>query len=98
MNRRGTLAALILLAWAGGMGLLARRELFKGSGQRLAELALRVSPETFYYVVELKGQQVGFASSAIDTTGRGFILKDAFSADLPIGSSSSGSLRFWRSE
>ena len=85
MNRRGLVAAAILLAWAGGLGALARRELFKGSGQRLAELALRVSPETFYYIVEQNGQQVGFASSAIDTTGKGFILKDAFSADLPIG-------------
>ncbi len=85
MNRRAVTAVVILLAWAGGMGALARRELFKGSGQRLAELALRVSPETFYYIVEQNGQQVGFASSAIDTTGKGFILKDAFSADLPIG-------------
>ncbi len=85
MSRRALAALLILVAWAGGLGALARREFFKGSGQRLAELALRMSPETFYYVVEQNGQQVGFASSAIDTTGRGFILKDAFSADLPIG-------------
>ena len=85
MSRRGALAVGILLAWAGGMAELARRELFKGSGQRLAELALRVSPETFYYIVEQGGQQIGFASSAIDTTGRGFVLRDAFSADFPIG-------------
>ena len=85
MNRRALLAASILVAWAGGLGVLARRELFKGSGQRLAELALRISPETFYYVVEQNGVQVGFASSANDTTGKGFILKDAFAADLPVG-------------
>ncbi|MBI3790448.1 MAG: transglutaminase domain-containing protein [Gemmatimonadetes bacterium] len=84
MSRRTLLALAILVAWAGGLGALARRELFKGSGQRLAELALRISPETFYYIVEQNGVQVGFASSAIDTTGKGFVLKDAFAADLPI--------------
>jgi hypothetical protein len=84
VSRRTLLAVAILAGWAGGLGVLARREFFKGSGQRLAELALRISPETFYYTVEQNGVQVGFASSAIDTTGKGFVLKDAFAADLPI--------------
>ena len=85
MTRRGVVAIVILVAWAAGMGMLVRRELFKGSGQRLAELALRISPETFYYVVEQGGKQIGFASSAIDTTATGILVKDAFAADLAIG-------------
>ena len=85
MTRRGVAAAVIVAGWAAGMGLLARRELFKGSGQRLAELALRITPETFYYVVEQGGTQIGFASSAIDTTSTGIVVKDAFAADLSIG-------------
>ena len=84
MSRRGVAAVVILGVWAAGLGLLARRELFKGAGQRLAELALRISPETFYYVVEQGGRQVGFASSAIDTTTGGILVKDAFAADLLI--------------
>ncbi|MBI2796932.1 MAG: transglutaminase domain-containing protein [Gemmatimonadetes bacterium] len=84
MSRRAVTAGVILLAWVAGLGVLARRELFKGSGQRLAELALRISPETFYYVVEQGGAQVGFASSAIDTTSGGILVKDAFSADLAV--------------
>lgn len=84
MNRRGLFAIALVVAWLGGLGLLARRELFKGSGQRLAELALRVTPETFYYMVEQGGRQVGFASSAIDTAPKLIIVKDAFAADLVV--------------
>ena len=84
VNRRGVVAIGVLVAWLGGLGFLARRELFKGSGQRLAELALRITPETFYYVVEQGGRQVGFASSAIDTAPRAIIVKDAFAVDLVV--------------
>jgi hypothetical protein len=84
VSRRGVIAIALIVAWLGGLGMLARRELFKGSGQRLAELALRITPETFYYVVEQDGRQVGFASSAIDTAPRAIIVKDAFAAELVV--------------
>lgn len=84
MNRRGALAALILLAWAGGLGALARRELFKGQAESFAELALRVQPETFYYVVKQGGEVVGYASSTIDTTRRAFLVRDEMAADLAV--------------
>ena len=84
MSRRAVVVVVVLVAWVGGLGFLARRELFKGSGQRLAELALRITPETFYYMVEQGGRQVGFASSAIDTAPKMIIVKDAFAADLLI--------------
>ena len=88
MNRRGVVAALILLAWAGGLGALARRELFKGQAESFAELALRVQPETFYYVVEQGGQVVGYAASTIDTTRRAFLVRDEMAADLDVGGTS----------
>lgn len=85
MNRRLLVAVVVLLGWAGGLVALARREYFKGDAQNLAELALRVTPETHFYVVEHEGRQVGYASSAIDTTGDGFVVRDVFSADLALG-------------
>lgn len=88
MSRRGLVAALILLAWVGGLGALARRELFKGQSETFAELALRVQPETFYYVVEQGGQVVGYASSTIDTTRRAFLVRDELAADLAVGGTS----------
>jgi len=84
VSRRGVVAALILLAWAGGLGALARRELFKGQTERFAELALRVQPETFYYVVEQGGEVVGYASSSIDTTRRAFLVRDEMAADVSV--------------
>ncbi len=85
MSRRGIAAAVILLLWGGGIGALAQRELFKGQTETFAELALRVQPETFYYLVEQGGQVVGYASSSIDTTRRAFLVRDEMAADMNVG-------------
>jgi hypothetical protein len=76
---------VILLAWAVGATLLARRELFVGDVQRLTELALRINPGATYYVVEQGGVQIGFASTTLDTTTAGIEVLDYFVADVPVG-------------
>ena len=78
------LAVAIVLAWLGGLALLARRELFVSAPARLAEMALRLSPGAAFYAVEQNGQQIGFASNTIDTTSTGIDVVDYFVADLPI--------------
>jgi len=83
-RRRGALAIAILLAWLGGLGVLARREFVVSAPQRLAEMALRLSPGATFYVVEQGGVQIGFASNTIDTTSAGIDVVDYFVADLPI--------------
>ena len=67
MTRR-TLAVAILGAWVLSLGWLVKRQVFRPAGARLAEAALSVPPGPAYYRLELSGQQVGFASSTIDTT------------------------------
>ncbi|HYL20229.1 MAG TPA: transglutaminase-like domain-containing protein [Gemmatimonadales bacterium] len=67
MTRR-TLALAILGAWVLSLGWLVRRQVFRPAGARLAEAALSVPPGASYYRLQLGGQQVGFASSTIDTT------------------------------
>jgi hypothetical protein len=66
MTRR-TWAVAILGAWAASLGWLVKRELFRPTGTRLAEAALSVPPGAVYYRLDVAGQQVGFASSTIDT-------------------------------
>ncbi len=66
MTRR-TWAVAILGAWAATIGWLVKRELFRPTGTRLAEAALSVPPGAVYYRLDVGGQQVGFASSTIDT-------------------------------
>ena len=66
MTRR-TWAFAILGAWAASIGWLLKRELFRPTGTRLAEAALSVPPGAVYYRLDVGGQQVGFASSTIDT-------------------------------
>src|SRR5688572_6824000 len=61
-----------------------RREMRNAPAQRLAEAALRVSPGAAYYRVEKDGQQIGFASSTIDTTQGGLLISDYLAADLPV--------------
>lgn len=67
MSRRGVVATSVLAAWAAGLVALAIRELNPSNAARLAEVALRVTPITTYYMVEDAGRHVGFASIAIDT-------------------------------
>ena len=82
MTRRGW-TALIFVAWAVALGWLARRELFRSMGARLAEAALSVPPGAVYYRLAVAGQQVGFASSTIDTSGSTIRVEDVLVLDVP---------------
>ena len=84
MKRRGAVALTVLLAWGAGLAIFVRREMRNAPAQRLAEAALRVSPGAAYYRVEKDGQQIGFASSTIDTTRGGLLISDYLAADLPV--------------
>jgi len=66
MNRR-QLAVLILASWIGVMVWLVRREYFRPRSELLAEAALNVSPTATYYRLQLDDQQIGFATSTVDT-------------------------------
>ena len=67
MNRRHV-AVLVLLGWIGVMGWLVRREYFRPRAALLGEAAaVSVTPGATYYALNLAGEQVGFASSLVDT-------------------------------
>lgn len=85
MNRRGAVAAGVLLAWAAGLALFLRRERAEAPARRLAEAAMRVAPGGTYYRVERNGRHVGYASSTVDTAQSGFSVVDYLVADLPVG-------------
>jgi hypothetical protein len=55
----------------GGLALLAKKELFRPHMEKLGEAGFSVSPGASYYAVLQQGQQIGFASSTIDTTDGG---------------------------
>ena len=75
MTRRAW-ALAILGAWTVSLGWLVTRQLFRPAGARLAEAALSVPPGSAYYRLDVGGQQVGFASSTIDTTTTGIRVTD----------------------
>jgi hypothetical protein len=79
---RALIAAVILLAWAAGLGALARRELFASRSDLLAQAAMRLSPGATFYAVEQQGRQIGFASSTIDTVQNGIDVTDYYVADF----------------
>ncbi len=82
---RSLLAAGILVLWLAGIGLLTQRELFRPHTEQLAEAGLRVTPGATYFAVLQKGQQIGFASTTIDTVDGGITVADYLVADLPVG-------------
>ncbi len=86
-GRRGTrslLAIGILVLWIGGLGVLAQRELFRPHTEQLAEAGLRVTPGATFFAVLQKGEQIGFASTTIDTAGAMITVSDYLVADLPV--------------
>jgi hypothetical protein len=84
---RGLTAAAVVMAWAGGLGMLVRREFFRPHIDRLAEAALRVQPGAVFYAVMQGDKQVGFASSTIDTSFTMIEQRDYLVADIPVGGS-----------
>ena len=85
VSRRALLGAVIIVAWLAGLVALVRREYFRPQVERLAEAALRVSPGATFYAVMQGTEQIGFASSNVDTTLTSIRVRDYLVADLPIG-------------
>jgi hypothetical protein len=85
MKGRALTALAVLLAWVGGLGMLVRREYFRPHIDRLAEAALRVQPGAVFYAVMQGDEQVGFASSTLDTALTMIEQRDYLVADVPIG-------------
>lgn len=83
-GRRASIAMGILALWVGGLGLLVQRELFRPHTEQLVEAGMRVTPSATFYAVLQRGQQIGFASSTVDTTEGGITQEDYLVADLPI--------------
>jgi hypothetical protein len=80
---RGVLAVIIVALWIGGMTMMLRRNANRSEAQQLAEVALRLQPATFYYVIEHDGHQIGAASSGLDTTSNTLIGEEYFVGDYP---------------
>lgn len=58
------------------MAALARRQLLAPEGERLAMAGLRVEPGAAYFHVERDGRVVGYATSTVDTTETGIVVRD----------------------
>lgn len=58
----------VLLLWIAGIGLLARRELFRPRLDQLAEAGLRIDQYTSFFALRENKQLVGYGSSIVDTS------------------------------
>jgi hypothetical protein len=78
---RGVIAVAIVGLWIVGMVAMLRRNANRSEAQQLAEVALRLQPATFYYTIERDGEQIGAASSAVDTTANTLVSEEYFVGD-----------------
>ena len=82
MTRRGWVI-VVLVAWGTSLGWLVKRVFFLTTAARLAEAARSIAPGTVYYRLVVGGQQVGFASFTIDTSGSAIRVEDLLILDVP---------------
>ena len=82
MSRRAW-AIAILAAWGLSLGWLIKRTYFRSTGQRLAEAALAVPPSAVFYRITVGAQQIGFASTTIDTLQDTVRVEDVLVLDVP---------------
>jgi hypothetical protein len=83
--RRKTIGILVIVVWVAGLGFLYNRTSHRTLEQRLTEVGMRVSPETFYYSLSQNGTQVGAATSAIDTSKTRVVSSDLVRGRFPVG-------------
>jgi hypothetical protein len=81
-SKRAAIAVLVVVLWIAGMAMMAHRNANRTESQQLAEVALRVQPATFYYTIERDGEQIGAASSALDTTAKSLVSEEYFVGDF----------------
>jgi hypothetical protein len=84
VNRKIIGIAVVAL-WLVGLGLLYKRNGTHGGEQTLAQAAMRVSPDTYYYLLQKSGVQVGAASSTVDTTKDRIVAVDFVRGAIPVG-------------
>jgi hypothetical protein len=96
-STRATLAVIVVALWLGGLAMMHRRNANVSEAEQLAQVALRVQPQTFYYTIERDGKQIGAASSALDTTINTLISEEYFVGDLPAGKSLERTSARWQS-
>jgi hypothetical protein len=82
MNRR-TAAILVLLVWASTFGWFLLRQYVQPTSLLLTDAIFRVSPGATYYALDLGGQQVGFASSSVDTLADTVLVRDYMLLEIP---------------
>jgi len=82
MNRRHV-AALIVAVWVVVIGWLVKREYFRPRAELFAEAALNVTPAAMFYRLDLGGQQIGYASSLVDTLRDTIRLQDQMLLRIP---------------
>jgi hypothetical protein len=75
LDRRAA-AAAVLIAWVAGIALLAHRRHSSTDAELLARGALRLDPATYFYTVSQNSEQIGSASSSIDTSANGFTVRE----------------------
>lgn len=76
---------------------MARRNANRSEQEQLAEVALRIQPATFYYIVERDGKQIGAVSSSIDTTVQALISEEYFVGEAPTGAATERTSARWQS-
>jgi hypothetical protein len=77
-SKRGLIAGLIVVLWIAGMAMMMRRNANTSEAQQLSEVALRLQPATFYYIIERDGEQIGAASSSVDTSANMLLAEEYF--------------------
>lgn len=83
MSKRAATGVLIVALWLGGVTMMVSRNANRSEAQKLAEVALRLEPATFYYAIERDGRPVGAASSALDTTAKSLVSQEYFVGEYP---------------
>jgi hypothetical protein len=84
-SKRAALAVLVVALWIAGMAMMMHRNANRTESQQLAEVTLRVQPSTFYYAIDRDGEQIGAASSGLDTTKNSLIAEEYFLGDYGSG-------------
>ncbi len=74
---------MILAAWAAALFWLLQREYLSPAGTRPGDLSPGVSPGAQFYRLSLGAQQLGYASTTVDTLGDSIRLVDVLVLDLP---------------